>query len=275
MISMEHLTRAVCDLFKKDTIQRRIDEAFDRENPKGFHHGPLIYHTKTNPNRKVRTALTANQICNLEYHLKSRWPVRFWLQETMPSKVHSFLFVYIKMPMHNLFWSFRWRFEKKHQYHIIRPRTLQPGYHDLDTRMIHAIFEMVVTFCEVENLDGHVNNMTNEDIEQLSGPDKDRYEVYKQLIQLKDWWILDRPYRGQRYDRLVDQKLEILNKDSARSGRSDSLMEIFRKNSNLSELDRQKIKQIDQQLNEMEQSWTIEDKNKMKQVIDVWEYMWT
>jgi hypothetical protein len=41
------------------------------------------------------------------------------------------------------------RYRAFDRYHIIKT-TLKPGYYDMDTRLIHAMFDMLVDFVEVE-----------------------------------------------------------------------------------------------------------------------------
>ena len=117
---------------------------------------------------------------------QSKNPVRFFFQETVPEKVSDVYDYFIGDPFDKLRWGITYRLFKKHQYHIIRPRTLKPNYCDQDTRIFHAVMECFVGYYE--------NNM--DEIFAIEYPPEDEMsKVYIEMIEIYDWCILKYPER--------------------------------------------------------------------------------
>lgn len=108
---------------------------------------------------------------------EARYPIRYFLQETLPMWIR----VHITMRINNWYWSLQHRFNPRHQYNIIRT-SLKPGYYDPDTLILYAcmdnlkrFFEYKVPLIEWQSDEGH----------------KKAYDTMKEIY---DWWINEFPY---------------------------------------------------------------------------------
>ena len=89
-----------------------------------------------------------------EYEKKQKeTPVRYWFAETLPEIIEHVFWPFEKF--HDLKYWIYYRFMPRHQYNKIETK-LEPGYYDVDTRMLHGMFEMLVDFIEVEKAWMHV-----------------------------------------------------------------------------------------------------------------------
>lgn len=108
---------------------------------------------------------------------KTRFPIRFWLQETMVDAIQSTYRINISWPIRDWYWNLIHKYHPKHQYNSIKPRTLKPGYYDCDTRILHCVMEEVMDFFETgcnypewrESSDGHMH-------------------AYNELERVYRWW---------------------------------------------------------------------------------------
>lgn len=113
---------------------------------------------------------------------KKKYPIRFFLQEDVP---HLWS-VYVKMRIRAAYWWVMHRIHPGHKYHIIKPRTLEPNYHDPREVILHASMELLTQFVEFETSDhAHVDW---EGTEHHS-------KAWKEMNQIYDWWTKERPFR--------------------------------------------------------------------------------
>ncbi len=117
---------------------------------------------------------------------KSNYPVRFFLQETVPEKVSNVFNTLIGTPFDNIRWGITYRLFKKHQYQIIRPRTLKPGYYDEETRILHAVMECLVEHVEV-----------NTEYMDYEHPPEELEYTYVTMRYVYEWWTKDYPNRDK------------------------------------------------------------------------------
>lgn len=100
--------------------------------------------------------------------------------------------------------NFKWwvlhRVHPKYRYHVHKFHRLDPGWHDVDYKMLHACFDFLVEFVEKE--DGlktlmHQYQYCERDgvfhIEDSEGAlDQEGYElakhIYNEVRELYDWW---------------------------------------------------------------------------------------
>jgi len=98
--------------------------------------------------------------------------------------------------------AFLHRFVKKHQYHVLRPKTLSPGYYDPDTRILHGMMEELRKFYETG-----ANNIEWESDDLHS-------DAYKEMTAIYDWWVNEYPNRAERLNQthpLPDRPSDIPN----------------------------------------------------------------
>lgn len=107
-----------------------------------------------NPLDFIKDHITYDKPIALQWHEWAEWeatmrknkPLAYWLNETVP-KFFKGIKTTITNPFATARYWIRCRFFEK--YHII-PTGLKPGYHDIDERMLHGMFTMLVDFVEVE-----------------------------------------------------------------------------------------------------------------------------
>lgn len=73
--------------------------------------------------------------------VKNKHPVLYFLLERVPTRIRV-----LKTRIKDIKWWFFHRFHPKHQYNIIKPATLGPGYYDPDTRILHAVMHELTDF---------------------------------------------------------------------------------------------------------------------------------
>ncbi|KKN19522.1 hypothetical protein LCGC14_0944820 [marine sediment metagenome] len=73
----------------------------------------------------------------------AKYPVRFLLQEKLPELYRK----HIQWPLDRAYWWVRYRTTHRH-YRVIKPRTLEPGYYDERTLILHGAFEVLVEYWE-------------------------------------------------------------------------------------------------------------------------------
>lgn len=78
-----------------------------------------------------------------EIKAKANEPVRYFLFDTLPAVVRGFK----NRRISPIFDWFRYRI--KDRFHIISPKTLNPGYHTSHDRILHAMFNELVSYVEV------------------------------------------------------------------------------------------------------------------------------
>lgn len=113
-----------------------------------------------------------------EAEMKSKHPIRFFLQETLPLEFHLRANNYtIYHRIRNTIWAVRHRWDPRHQYNVIRPRTLKPGYHDPRDQILHGVMECLVNYFDngVPNI-----NWTTDD---------DHQHAYNEMKAVYDWWM--------------------------------------------------------------------------------------
>ena len=76
-----------------------------------------------------------------ESEFKRKAPVRYLIQ-FIATQIS-----YVFASLSRIAWSIRYRTVRK--YHLVNTK-LNPGYHEIDTRMLHANFELLVDYVEIE-----------------------------------------------------------------------------------------------------------------------------
>ena len=153
---------------------------------------------------------------------KRKFP--YWMTRTMPS-----WFAVKNMQLYDVKMQFKYRFQKRHRYHLI-DTGLGYGYHEIENRMLHGMFNMLKDFVEVEK--AHLHNCSYEkpkiklskrdaglahlDWEialthdkdyvdhigkpELSGKPTDQAITAQKIKDLYLWWTEERPHRIDPWD---------------------------------------------------------------------------
>lgn len=127
--------------------------------------------------------------------LRKKFPIRHFLFEDLPYIVDVKSHHWVINPLNNVKWFFIHRFHPKHQYHILKPRSLKPGYYDSDERILHACMDELSMFVEWNKKHQWVNwNGT-----------KEHKHAWKEMNAIYKWWNRDRPASEKKQDELLTE----------------------------------------------------------------------
>lgn len=121
-----------------------------------------------------------------EKETRSKYPIRFFIQETLPDFFRD-VWNFFYRPARRAYWWIMYRVHPKHHYHIIKPRTLTPGYYDQDTLMVHSVMECLVSYFE------------NESDRVGWDWDEPHSHAYKEMVEIYHWWTKLYPKRDEMF----------------------------------------------------------------------------
>ncbi|VAW62344.1 hypothetical protein MNBD_GAMMA08-1812 [hydrothermal vent metagenome] len=121
---------------------------------------------------------------------KTKYPILFFLQETVPENISKFFIYTIGNTFDKIRWGATYRLFKQHQYHVIRPRTLKPSYYDQDTRIFHAVMECFISYYE--------NNIDEFDAIEYP-PGDEMSKVHIEMVEIAAWWMYKYPERKSMF----------------------------------------------------------------------------
>lgn len=84
----------------------------------------------------------------------------------------------LKSFFEDLPWLFKWRFQRKHQYNILRTG-LRPGYYDPDIRILYAVMEQVSEFVARETGPRRITNWS---------ADPETRKAFAAYLAAANWW---------------------------------------------------------------------------------------
>lgn len=184
--------------------------------------------------------------------MKAKYPVRFFIYETIPDFWDDIWSFGIVKKLSNIKWWFFHRFHPKHRYNVIKT-SLKPGYHDPDNRMFYAAFNLLCEFVE------EAGDMIN--WEDEAGHSK----AWKEMSELYDWWNNIRPHREERW--------ENENPKPTLPDHIERTLGIFaQKNRELPEVI--KYHEYLSKYNEATQQWEVEDDDMFIRLIKIRRYLW-
>lgn len=108
----------------------------------------------------IKSKFTLEKPVALQWHEWKEWeakmqeetPLAYWLNETVP-EFFSDVNRKLTGPFKELKSWIRYRVFDK--YHVVKTG-LKPGYHEIDSRMLHSLFQLLVDFVEIEKAWMHV-----------------------------------------------------------------------------------------------------------------------
>ena len=117
---------------------------------------------------------------------------------------------YLKQKLMRPVWWLRYRFDRKHQYHIIRTE-LEPGYHDCDYQILHGAFAPFKDFMDnIYDGESHVIWDYSE-VEPQEYMSEEyiavRQELWNEMETLYYWWT-SRDSRQENMDANWTPELE-------------------------------------------------------------------
>lgn len=137
-------------------------------------------------------ALTFEEWDDWNSKTRANHPIKWFVCETIPDlfKVHVWWPI-TKIVVDKWYWGFKYRFIPKHQYHIIKPKTLEPAYHNEYDLILHASFHVLTEFVEYEEKEGIVDWRGT----------PEHSEFWDEAHRLVYWWKHIRPYREDWLER--------------------------------------------------------------------------
>jgi len=117
---------------------------------------------------------------------KNKFPVKYFIQETIPRMWDKYILWPISHKIDNMYYWVYYRFTPQgRKLYNIHPRTLTPGFYDYDTLLLHTSFEILVQFVEEDKRSSHVD--WNADA---------RHRKFKNEVNaLYHWWTKVYPNR--------------------------------------------------------------------------------
>lgn len=113
--------------------------------------------------------------------LRREFPVRNFIRVRVRDFFRKIFKYKIGRRLHDLKWAFIHRYVPRHQYNVLRPATLKPGYYDPCDRILHACMEELRTYFE----QGAV------DIDWES--DEGHSKIHAEMKEIYNWWVNIRP----------------------------------------------------------------------------------
>lgn len=86
---------------------------------------------------------TMNEYFAWEKEMAKKYPVRYFITETIPDHYDMWC-----RRIRSAYWWVRYRTTNRN--HILKIHSLEPGWHDRDTRMLHACFQLLIDYIEIE-----------------------------------------------------------------------------------------------------------------------------
>ncbi len=177
-----------------------------------------------------------------EKKVKKESPILYFIFEVIPDCFSSIRRYFLDIKYYILY-----RTTKK--YHVVKT-DLEPGYHDLDTRLIHSAFSLLVNFVEKEK-----------GLERIDWSWTDEHRrVEKEIIDLYTWWKCSRSCREEIFD------------SYHRPEKEPSFRQMMLFNLDNEET-REYYNYLDKLVNQ-EEKWFKEDTENLKRLIDIRSHLW-
>jgi len=194
---------------------------------------------------------------------KGAHPIQYFFRSTLTS-----WFRVRKMVVHDWLNLIKYRVHPKHRYHVIKPRSLKPGYHDFDSRIRASAFDLLSVFAEKYLMgDGIKGTKWHDD--DIPEPDAYDYQLLidqidreSRIIELRNWWVIERPTRD------IDS---LITKPDEPEGAPFSWM-LSEKYRDTQEF--QIHRDYYNKISELEQQFFEEDTKKFHELVDLLPHLW-
>lgn len=146
-----------------------------------------------------KSAGTIKEFKDWRIHLQETYPRRYRLSKFLESMYRRVL-LFPAWRFRDAKWAMLHRFHPKHRYHVLKPRTLKPGYIDPCEMLLHAPFDLFAEFFEhTTGPNGHTLwDYTNIEPDESCGRTQDeidyRQNLWLTMNELYNWWM-ERPNR--------------------------------------------------------------------------------
>jgi len=181
--------------------------------------------------------------------MKARFPVRFFIYETIPDLWDDVWKYGIYRFFHDLKWKILHRYHPRHQYNIVRTN-LEPGYYDPDTQIFESVFTLLTTFVE-----------HNTQSQAVAWDEEDGHaEAWAEMNELVHWYKEIYPNREKELDRLRPEPRVSFKKLMSHKYDDEPEMVEYRK-------------YLDMRM-ETEKLWEEEDEANLIRAIKLRPYLW-
>jgi len=192
----------------------------------------------------VPLSLTWGRWDHWEADVKGRYPIRYFIQRTIPDSFDT-----IRSKLRDAMWYILHRIHPKHRYHMV-DSGLKPGYYDPDTLMMHSAFKLLSDF---------INSSIKDQIIDWDA-DESHQKAWIELMALNTWWVYERPDREDKFDRTHEwpdiEPLSVFDKET----QNDPNVIQYRK--------------ISEQYSEAREKWHKEDEEMFIRLIKIRRYLW-
>lgn len=121
---------------------------------------------------------------------KKEAPVRYFFYRVFPRYFRRFVSFRIK----GAYRWFQYRFMPRHRYHVVKTQ-LKPDYHEVDTRLVHAVFALLCDYVEIElaALQGSKKYRDKEAGKRhlryrLDNHNDEDLAIQQEILELYTWW---------------------------------------------------------------------------------------
>lgn len=199
---------------------------------------------------------------------KAKHPIQYFFRETVDGKFRR-----IRMKITSFKWAILHRIHPKHRYHVVKVRSLKPGYHDPSELILHASFDMLSQYAERRLMGSGIKGTKWDqcDIDHFSD-DKSYNSFLNQIdkeadiIALRNWWVNDRPNREKYEKDLID------GHPPAPAGIEDDMWIFDERLKDTEEYKR--YREWSNKLSELDEKWEKEDQEKLKELVDLRNHIW-
>lgn len=205
---------------------------------------------------KRPVALTSQGWHTWEEKVRAQFPIQSFFRED----VREF-FRGIQQRVRTIKWWIIHRIHPKHRYHVIKPKSLTPGYYDFDTRIFHSAFDLL---CEY--VDTHVigQEWTQKDIDDEEfGQDIliEQVKNQEEQLALYHWWK-NRPEREKMWDCLPEltTKQHMAFMSNRHEESQDPVLIEYRNSM--------------KRMTEYEIEWEKEDQRNFHRLVDIYRSLW-
>jgi hypothetical protein len=209
----------------------------------------------------------------------------YWLSTTIPT-----FFSVKMMQLNDVKYWFKYRLQKKHRYHLI-DTGLSPKYYEIETRMLHGMFNILKEYVEIEKATLHYLSIEKGDVKpskrqaglnhleweigltyddypdpELAGKPTLQAEGAQQVKDLYLWWMDVRPNRIDPYD---DDYMKA--KVESRKGKKD-FYDLF-----IDRTEEEKAAQLAfwDKKQAIEDAYDKEDEEMLKVLVSIRQSLWT
>jgi bifunctional DNA-binding transcriptional regulator/antitoxin component of YhaV-PrlF toxin-antitoxin module len=121
--------------------------------------------------------------------LRKEFPVRNFFQITIPDAIRKVFKYKIGNRLHDLKWAFIHRYVPRHQYNVLRPKSLKPGYYDPDMRILHACMDELREYFE-------------KGVPEIDWDATDHHSTaYAEMKEIYNWWVNIYPNQEDLFDK--------------------------------------------------------------------------